>query len=192
VGARARTRRCRRCRAPFAVAATGRPRRYCSDSCRKAAYRRRRRRSVHFSSKSVEWSTPQDLFDEFDAEFGFGLDVCATAENAKCARYFTRADDGLARQWAGSCWMNPPYSTIAAWVRKAWESAQAGATVVCLVPSRTDTAWWHDYCARGEVRFLQGRLRFNGAKTFASAVVVFRGHAEGDETGAPTAREVAA
>lgn len=133
---------------------------------------------MHFSSATDQWSTPDDTYAALHAEFGFELDVCATDENAKCARYFTRATNGLAQQWTGVCWMNPPYGrTIGAWVQKAFESAQAGATVVCLVPARVDTAWWHDYCAHGEVRLLRGRLRFGNAKSsapFPSAVVVFR------------------
>lgn len=74
--------------------------------------------------------------------------------------------------------MNPPYGrTIGDWMRKAYESSQNGATVVCLVPARTDTVWWHDYAMRGEIEFIKGRLRFNGHKNsapFPSAVVVFR------------------
>jgi len=74
--------------------------------------------------------------------------------------------------------MNPPYGReIGKWVKKAYESAQSGATVVCLVPARTDTAWWHDYCAKGEIRFVRGRLKFGGSKNsapFPSAVVIFR------------------
>jgi phage N-6-adenine-methyltransferase len=135
--------------------------------------------SVHFSSATDLWTTPQDFFDQLDAEFGFTLDVCATSENAKCPRYFTRAQDALQQSWHGVCWMNPPYGrTIGAWMRKAFESAQAGAIVVCLVPARTDTAWWWDYAMKGEVRFIRGRLKFGGQKNSApspSAVVIFRG-----------------
>jgi phage N-6-adenine-methyltransferase len=172
------TRRCRRCRTPFEVnSGRGRPQLYCSKSCRDMASRTRSRASVHFSSATAEWSTPQDLFDELDREFGFDLDVCASAANAKCGRYFTQADDGLAQAWRGICWMNPPYGAgIGAWVRKAHESSLLGATVVCLVPARTDTRWWQDCCTLGEIRFLRGRLRFNDAGTapFPSAIVVFR------------------
>ena len=136
-----------------------------------------RKMGVHYSSATPEWSTPQDLFDQLNNEFGFELDVCATAENAKCARYFTEADDGLAQSWEGVCWMNPPYGqVIGDWVRKAWEAGQAGATVVCLVPARVDTGWWWDYARFGEVRFLRGRLKFGGGDTgapFPSAVVIF-------------------
>ncbi|HXH35235.1 MAG TPA: DNA N-6-adenine-methyltransferase [Plantibacter sp.] len=132
---------------------------------------------VHYSSETDDWATPQDLFDLLHREFGFALDVCASDGNAKCGSYYTREQDGLAQPWTGVCWMNPPYGTeIGAWVKKAAESAQAGATVVCLVPARVDTAWWWDYCRFGEVRFLRGRLRFGGGDTgapFPSAVVVF-------------------
>lgn len=131
-----------------------------------------------FSSKTDDWATPMQTFRELDHEFGFGLDVCASADNAKCARYFTKEQDGLAQSWEGVCWMNPPYGeVIGQWMEKAYLSAEAGATVVCLVPARTDTAWWHDYAMRGEVRFLRGRLKFGAAENsapFPSAVVVFR------------------
>lgn len=134
--------------------------------------------NVHFSSKTDLWATPQAFFDKYHDQFGFTLDVCALPENAKCDRYFTPADDGLAQPWTGVCWMNPPYGRgIGAWVRKAYESSQTGATVVCLLPARTDTKWWHDYCQRGQVEFIRGRLKFGDAKNsapFPSAVVVFR------------------
>jgi phage N-6-adenine-methyltransferase len=134
--------------------------------------------NVHFSSKRDDWETPQDLFDELDAEFHFTLDVCATPRNAKCDRYFTPDDDGLAQRWEGVCWCNPPYGReIGRWMRKAFESAQQGATVVCLVPARTDTKWWHEYAKKGERRELKGRIKFVGAKhpaPFPSVVVVFR------------------
>ena len=105
------------------------------------------------SSKTDLWATPQDFFDALDAEFGFTLDVCATADNAKCPRYFTADDDGLSQEWAGVCWMNPPYGReIGQWMSKAVDASTNGATVVCLVPARTDTAWWHDSATKGEIR----------------------------------------
>jgi site-specific DNA-methyltransferase (adenine-specific) len=142
--------------------------------------------AVHAMSRSGEWETPQSVFDQYDREFGFTLDVCATVFNAKCASYFSPSEDGLSQDWgANVCWMNPPYGReIANWMRKAHEAAQHGATVVCLVPARTDTKWWHDYAERAaERRFLKGRLRFRlhgvpiGSKEancpFPSAIVVF-------------------
>ena len=133
--------------------------------------------SVHFSSATDLWATPQDFFDKQNAIYSFTLDVCATADNAKCARYFTEADDGLAQPWQGVCWMNPPYGrAIGLWMRKAHESHLTGATVVCLVPSRTDTRWWHDYAMKGQIEFIRGRLKFGDAKNsapFPSALVVF-------------------
>lgn len=132
---------------------------------------------VHYSSATPEWSTPDDLYSLLDGEFHFTLDVCATAANAKCEKFFTEADDGLTQDWTGSCWMNPPYGeVIPKWIQKAWESSFGQATVVCLVPARVDTGWWWDYCRHGEIRFLRGRLKFGGgdnAAPFPSAVVVF-------------------
>lgn len=138
-----------------------------------------RTHAVHFSSKTDLWATPQDLFSALDAEFSFELDVCALPENAKCARFFSPAADGLKQDWRGRVWMNPPYGRqIGKWVEKAHASAQAGATVVCLLPARTDTKWWHDFVMpAAEIRFLRGRVRFGTAKSgapFPSAIVVFR------------------
>lgn len=139
------------------------------------------------SSATDEWATPQEFFDELNREFGFELDVCATAENAKCDAYYTKEHDGLTQAWnedAVVCWMNPPYGRhIGAWMKKAYTESRRGVTVVCLVPARTDTAWWHEYAMRGEIRFIRGRLKFGGAKNsapFPSAVVIFGGkqHAE--------------
>jgi phage N-6-adenine-methyltransferase len=135
--------------------------------------------SVHFSSRTDLWATPQSFFDALDAEFGFVLDVCALPENAKCPRFYSPLENGLQQQWQGVCWMNPPYGReIGRWVEKAFKSAQDGALVVCLVPARTDTNWWHTWVMRAsEVRFIRGRLKFGSSKNsapFPSAVVVFR------------------
>jgi site-specific DNA-methyltransferase (adenine-specific) len=135
---------------------------------------------VHFSSQTPEWPTPQWLFDLLHKEFKFTLDPCSTHANAKCARHFTREDDGLSQSWGDEVvFMNPPYGLeIAHWMAKAHDSARHhGATVVCLVPARTDTAWWHRYAMKHEVRLLRGRLKFGDGKNsapFPSAVVVMR------------------
>lgn len=139
----------------------------------------RDRHAVHFSSMSEEWTTPQWLFDALDAEFGFTLDPCSTHQNAKCRHHFTRAEDGLRQDWGQEVvFMNPPYGrSVAPFMAKAYQSAQAGATVVCLVPARTDTRWWHRYAMKAEIRLLRGRLKFGDAQTsapFPSAIVVFR------------------
>lgn len=136
------------------------------------------RLAVHFSSRTDLWATPADFFARLNEEFNFTLDVCALPENAKCERFFTPADDGLSQQWIGVCWMNPPYGRdIRRWVEKAYLSARAGSTVVCLLPARTDTSWWHTWVMRAnEIRFVRGRLRFGNSKNsapFPSAVVVF-------------------
>lgn len=136
---------------------------------------------VHFSSKTNEWATPQDFFDRLDAEFSFDLDPCTDGLNAKCERFFTEEDDGLVQSWADSTvFMNPPYGrAIKDWVQKAYEESITGdATVVALIPSRTDTRYWHDYVMKAEeIRLIKGRLKFGDGKNsapFPSAVVVFR------------------
>jgi phage N-6-adenine-methyltransferase len=128
-----------------------------------------------FSSATDQWATPIEFFNEWNAIFGFTLDVCADADNAKCARFFDREADGLKQDWSlDVCWMNPPYGrTIGRWVRKAYEESLRGAAVMCLLPSRTDTKWFHDYCMKGEVTFLRGRLKFGDAKNSAPFPSIF-------------------
>lgn len=132
-----------------------------------------------FSSKTDLWATPQTFFNKLNSVFRFTLDVCALPDNAKCINYFSPNEDGLSKEWNGVCWMNPPYGRgIEKWIKKAYVSSISnGATVVCLLPARVDTRWWHDYCSKGEVHFLKGRLKFGDAKNnapFPSAIVVFR------------------
>ena len=132
--------------------------------------------SVHFSSKTDLWATPQNFFDKYNSIYKFETDVCALPENAKCEKFFTPEQDGLKQDWMGVCWMNPPYGrNIDKWVKKAYEASIKGATVVCLLPARTDTRWWHEYCLKGDIEFIRGRIKFNGSKhnaPFPSAVVV--------------------
>jgi phage N-6-adenine-methyltransferase len=131
------------------------------------------------SSKSVEWSTPQSLFDSLDRLFHFSLDPCATRENAKCKLFFTKEDDGLAQDWSGlRVFCNPPYGDqIGKWARKCFESSQAGALVVLLVPSRTDTVWFHEWVQyKAEIHFMKGRQRFGDAKSnapFPSLIAIY-------------------
>lgn len=124
------------------------------------------------------WATPQWFFDALNKEFGFTLDPCSDDANAKCGKFYTTVENGLLRDWGTeTVFMNPPYSEIAKWMRKAYGAAQEGATVVCLVPARTDTAWWHEYAMKSEIRLLRGRLKFgdsDNSAPFPSAVIVFR------------------
>lgn len=117
-----------------------------------------------FTSVEEKWGTPQWLFDLLNTEFGFTLDVCATAESAKCERFFSPDDEALVQEWRGVCWMNPPYGEgLGLWMKKAEQSAAQGATVVVLVPARTDTRWFHKHVlGKAEIRFISGRLMFNG------------------------------
>ena len=135
-------------------------------------------RDVMFSTGFDEWETPKEIFDYFNDRFYFTLDVCATPENAKCERYFTKKQNGLKENWGGEiCWMNPPYSENKKWVRKAYlVSLKPGTIVVCLLPSRTGTTWFNDYCSKGDVWFIRGRLRFSGFRSsapFDSMIVIF-------------------
>lgn len=129
-----------------------------------------------YSSKTDLWETPQELFDSLNQEFHFDLDVCAIPDNAKCDEFYTPEQDGLSQQWTGVCWCNPPYGRkIGKWVKKAAESK---ATVVMLLPARTDTKWFHDYIIpNAEIRFIKGRLKFGGSKNgapFPSMICVFQ------------------
>ena len=133
-----------------------------------------------FSHKSDEWETPQKIFDELNEEFPFNLDPCATDDNHKCDVYYTKKDDGLVQNWEGaSVFCNPPYSDISRWVEKCfYEGCKDNTTVVMLIPSRTDTKYFHNYIyMRSEIRFIKGRVRFSGKDNapFPSMVVIFRG-----------------
>jgi len=144
-------------------------------------------KDVMFSSSDMNWSTPQHFYDMLDERFGFDLDPCATQENAKCKEYYTKEDDGLTKSWGRNkkVFVNPPYGKdIKKWIKKAYEeSRQHGSIVVMLLPARTDTSYWHDYCMKAaEIYFIRGRLKFGGAKTgapFPSAVVVFNWYHRG-------------
>jgi phage N-6-adenine-methyltransferase len=140
----------------------------------------------YIGERKEDWGTPKALFAMLDAEFHFTVDVCASPHNAKCARYYTEEIDSFTQEWRGVCWMNPPYGRdIERWMQKAYESSLSGATVVCLVFSRTDTKWWHRWAMKAdEIRFIKGRVKFeggaNGGAPFPSAVVIFRPERSGE------------
>lgn len=120
---------------------------------------------VMFSHASDEWATPLSIFTPLHEEFGFTLDVAAGPKNFKCPRYFSQEDNALEQSWAGeTCWMNPPYSLVKAFLAKAVVEVEndPSTTVVGLLPSRTDTKWFHTYCygVASEIRFLKGRVKF--------------------------------
>ena len=137
-------------------------------------------RKTFSSSEKDDWETPPELFDRLNHEFDFTLDPCATRLNAKCIRYFTIKENGLAMSWKGErVFMNPPYGrAILAWIQKAWYESK-GCLVVCLIPARTDTHWWHRYVMTAkEIRFIKSRLKFSGYENsapFPSAIVIFDG-----------------
>lgn len=132
-----------------------------------------------FSSKDQTCETPIEFFDKVNEEFNFDIDVCAIPQTAKCEKYYTPDIDALKQEWSGVCWMNPPYGKdIKIWIKKAYEESLKGAIVVCLIPSRTDTTYWHEFIFpyASEIRFIKGRLKFGDSKNsapFPSALVIF-------------------
>ena len=134
-----------------------------------------------FSCKSDLWTTPKSLFAELNWKYKFTLDPCATDENALCDKYYTIKDNGLEQDWKGEIvFMNPPYNkTLCKWVEKAYKESLKGATVVCLIPARTDTRYWHNFIFpyANDIKFLKGRLKFGNGKNpapFPSAIVEFK------------------
>ena len=139
---------------------------------------------VIFSTGTVEWETPQGLFDSLNNEFEFTLDPCATNENHKCDKFFTKEDNGLEQDWSGhSVFCNPPYGrkNTGDWVAKCASEANHCKNVVMLIPARTDTKWFHKYIygKAKEIRFIKGRVKFESvdgkkdAAPFPSMIVVF-------------------
>lgn len=137
-----------------------------------------------YSKNTDEWETPEAIYEPLNEEFHFTLDPCCTDSNAKCEKHYTREQDGLKQDWSGeTVWCNPPYGrAIKAWVEKCAKHADEGGTAVMLLPSRTDTAWFHEYVlGKAEVRFVKGRIKFGHSKhsaPFPSIIVVF-GRKEG-------------
>jgi len=132
-----------------------------------------------YSSKTDDWATPQQVFDKLNSEFGFTLDACATSDNAKCRIFFTKEQDGLAQSFGKNVvWVNPPYGKfIPQWVKHSYEQSRLGATVVMLIPCRTDTKWFHEYVTKAEVRFFNKRLSFGDSKNkapFPVCLAIFR------------------
>lgn len=123
---------------------------------------------IHFSSATDHWSTPKEVYDALNVEFKFDFDPCPLGS----------VGGGLECDWGLSNFVNPPYSDIRNWVAKSYEESRRERLVVLLIPSRTDTRWWHDYVMKAdEIRFIKGRLKFGGSKNsapFPSCIVVFR------------------
>ena len=142
------------------------------------------------TSNDDTWTTPRDFFDKLHAEFSFSLDAAAMKSSALCDNWFgpdhdePDLRDAFIMDWSKfapsrTVFLNPPYGrTIKDWMKKAdYEATKRNLTIVCLVPARTDTSWWHESCIKHEVRFIRGRLKFGDQKNsapFPSAVVVMR------------------
>lgn len=142
-------------------------------------------KKVGYSSKKEDWETPQYLFDRLNEKYNFKWDLAANDDNAKCANYITELENSLNVEWAnlkGNLFLNPPYNRdLKMWVKKAYEtSMKRDESIVLLIPSRTDTSYWHDYIFnKAKIKFLRGRLKFeiNGVAgqpaPFPSAIIEF-------------------
>ena len=137
---------------------------------------------VHFSSESNEWETPLDLYNKLNNIYKFTLDPCCTKESSKCDKYYTKEDNGIIEDWSNEVvFMNPPYGRqIGLWIEKAYKESLKGAIVVCLIPARTDTKYWHNFIFKyaKQILFIKGRISFiNGNKKapapFPSAIIEF-------------------
>ena len=122
-----------------------------------------------FTSLRGDWKTPKALYQALDAEFHFDCDPCPVKPK----------HDGLENEWGNVNYVNPPYGNeITKWIKKGCQENLMGKTVVFLLPSRTDTRWWHDYIMKAdEIRFIRGRLKFDDQKNsapFPSAIAVFK------------------
>lgn len=150
--------------------------------------------------RDIEYSTPQSFFDKVNKEFRFNLDPAAADWNAKCPDYFTYKENGLARSWRNrTVWLNPPYaeSEVKKWIKKAYQSALEGATVVCLLQVRSlESKWFHDYGKyASEIRLIQGRLNFTNRQgeskraNFGSMLLIFKPESLGELRISFTGRE---
>lgn len=119
--------------------------------------------SNRFKSTNQSWETPDYLFEKINRKFNFTRDVCADHINTKCANFWSEQDSCLDKTWDGICWMNPPYKNMKKFIEKAYNE-RSNAIIVCLLPARTNTKWWHDWCMKGEVYFICGRPKFKGCK----------------------------
>lgn len=117
-----------------------------------------------FSSKNNKWCTPRDFFNEINLKYNFNLDPCCTKKSNLCKNYFTVEEDGLKQSWKGfRAFVNPPYGReIGKWVQKCYEENIINNVFsVMLIPSRTDTKWFHNFIlGKAEIIFIKGRLKF--------------------------------
>ena len=138
-----------------------------------------------FDSDNNEWETPDELFNSLNNEFKFTIDLAASEKNKKCPLFYSREQNALLQDWKGIGWLNPPFgekgsNRLSKFVEKAYnDSKKHGSTIVMLIPARTNTNWWHDFCMKGEVRFIRGRPAFKGCKYGLMqplSIVIFRAY----------------
>ncbi len=140
-----------------------------------------------FASKKQDWETPDELFNPLHKEFNFTLDLAGDKINSKIPNVITKEENAFDIDWKGICWLNPPYGSkgykLKDWVIRAYEqSMKHKSTIVMLIPARTNNQWWHEYCMKGEVRFIKGRPKFKGCVHGLPqplAIVIFNGEYSG-------------
>lgn len=140
---------------------------------------------VHFTSSSQTWNTPPELFEKLNSVWNFEIDTACEDNTALCSQYFTPETDGLNSSWEGKvCFNNPPYDDIKSWCNKCSAEFMNGSTVVQLIPSRTDTIAFHEYCFEYGtlICFIKGRLKFKNnhvddtkqnSAPFPSCIIVY-------------------
>lgn len=132
--------------------------------------------SYHISDDSYEWYTPAEYIEAARGLMGsIDLDPASSPQAQRvvmAGKYYTRDDDGLAQEWAGNIWMNPPYNMplIEQFIDKVIEAYRDGAvtSAVVLTNNSTDTGWFHKLIEY-PVCFTRGRIKFwNGNEILAT------------------------
>lgn len=139
------------------------------------------KQSFSIGSQNQEYETPDPLFSLLNDEFHFAIDICASQENNKLERYYSKQDDCFTKDWSETSWINPEFMVVKKYIKKAFEdSTKFGSTIVMLTLSKTNTNWWRDYVMKAkEVRFINQKLQFKNTKQglrFPACIIVFQPH----------------
>ncbi len=115
------------------------------------------------------WATPKRFYDQLNSEFHFDFDPCPLNYGE-----ITPDKDGLLIDWGNRNYINPPYSRKLkeAFVKKAVQESKKGKLCVMLLPVSTSTVLFHDWIKPNakEIRFVKGRIPFEGINTFGMKV----------------------
>lgn len=148
-------------------------------------------RHLSYIKREDEYETPTPLFKQGCNDYHCNpkIDVCGSAKHHKLPFYFKKNQDALTKDWKKDFWMNPPYTKVAKFMKKAYdEHKKWNVTGLILVYSKTDVHWFHKYVYNKQRRRwlaefypIEGRVKFwkNGKKTeypapYGSCFIVFR------------------